>query len=328
MNFTLETAALATLIAFFANIILCPIVIPLLKRIKFGQNVRDDGPKSHIQKSGTPTMGGVIILISFLISSSIFVRDNLEGRLVIFVTIGFGLIGFLDDYIKVVMKRSLGLKAVQKLILQLIVSSVFLFVLMQNNNTDNSFTQFLLPFMGGATIELGVFFIPVAIFIIIGTVNSVNLTDGLDGLASGVTALVATFFIFISWAMGSSVLPITGAAVGSLLAFLLFNTYPARVFMGDTGSLALGGFIVAVAIILRMPLFLAIVGFVYVAESLSVILQVAYFKITKGKRLFRMSPLHHHFELLGFPETKVVAAFYIATTTLCLIGFLATYNMF
>lgn len=328
MDFTLETAALATLIAFFANIILCPIVIPLLKRVKFGQNVRDDGPKSHIQKSGTPTMGGVIILISFLIASSFFIKDNLEGKLVIFVTIGFGLIGFLDDYIKVVMKRSLGLKAVQKLGLQLIVSAIFLFVLMENNNIDNSFTEFIIPFMGGATIELGSFFIPVAIFIIIGTVNSVNLTDGLDGLASGVTALVATFFIFVSWAMGSSVLPITGAAVGSLLGFLLFNTYPARVFMGDTGSLALGGFIVAVAIILRMPLFLAIVGFVYVAESLSVILQVGYFKATKGKRLFKMSPLHHHFELLGFPETKVVAAFYIATTALCLIGFLATYNMF
>lgn len=328
MNFILETAALATLIAFFVNIILCPVVIPLLKRVKFGQNVRDDGPKSHLQKSGTPTMGGVIILISFLVASLMFLRDNFEGKLVVFLTIGFGLIGFLDDYIKVVMKRSLGLKAIQKVVLQLIVSFIFIYLLMQNNNLDNSYTQFLIPFMQGETIELGIFFIPVTLFLIIGTVNSVNLTDGLDGLASGVTALIATFFIFVSWALDSSLLPITGAAVGSLLGFLLFNTYPARVFMGDTGSLALGGFIVGVSLILRMPLFLAIVGFVYVAESLSVILQVGYFKLTKGKRLFKMAPIHHHFELIGIPETKVVTVFYITTAALCLIGFLATYNMF
>lgn len=328
MYFSLETAIFATLIAFFINVILCPIAIPVLKRVKFGQNVRDDGPKSHLKKSGTPTMGGIIILISFLVSSLWFLRDNLEGQLLIFVTIGFGLIGFLDDYIKVVMKRSLGLRAIQKIVLQLLVSGIFLYILMQNNSYENSYTEFLIPFMRGATIDFGIFFIPVAILLIIGTVNSVNLTDGLDGLASGVTVLVVTFFIFTAWAAGSSVVPIAGAAAGSLLGFLLFNTYPAKVFMGDTGSLALGGFIIAIAIILRMPLFLAIVGLIYVLESLSVILQVGYFKLTKGKRLFKMAPLHHHFELLGVPETKVVAVFYIVTAMLCLVGFLATYGMF
>ena len=328
MYFTLEAAALAALIAFFINIILCPIIIPILRKIKFGQNVRDDGPKSHLKKSGTPTMGGIVILISLLLASLLFLRDNLEGQLIIFVTVGFGLIGFLDDYIKVVMKRSLGLRALQKIILQLLVAFIFLYILMQNDNGNYSYAEFLIPFMGGQTINFGILFIPVAILLIIGTVNSVNLTDGLDGLAAGVTVLVATFFVFIAWTSGSDVLPIAGAAAGSLLGFLLFNTHPAKVFMGDTGSLALGGFIIAIAIILRMPLFLAIVGLIYVLESVSVILQVGYFKMTKGKRLFKMAPIHHHFELLGVPETKVVAVFYIVTAALCLVGFLATYGMF
>jgi len=318
----METATIAVLIAFFANIILCPLVIPILKRIKFGQNVRDDGPQSHLKKTGTPTMGGIIILISFLVSCVFFLQGNTEGLLVAFVTIAFGIIGFLDDYIKVVKKRSLGLKAKQKIALQLIASAIFLFAL--STIEGGEYSKFFIPFLGGRYIDTYVLFIPVSIFIMLGTVNGVNLTDGLDGLAAGVTVLVATFFLVIAWAVNSELLPITAAAAGSLLGFLLFNTYPAKVFMGDTGSLALGGFIAAVAIVLRMPVFLVIVGFIYVLETVSVILQVGYFKMTNGKRIFKMAPLHHHFELSGMSESKVVAAFYIATVIFVLVGFLAT----
>lgn len=327
MNFTLETAVFAALLAFFANVVLCPILIPVLRRIKFGQNVRNDGPQSHIHKTGTPTMGGIIIIISFLIGSFLFLTDNIKGVLIVFITLAFGLIGFLDDYIKVVKKRSLGFRALPKFMLQILVGVVFLFML--TNLTQENYNYFIVPFMNGFYINMGPFFIPVALFIILGTVNGVNFTDGLDGLASGVTVLVATFFLFVSFGLGYfGLLPITGAAAGSLIGFLLFNTYPARVFMGDTGSLALGGFVAGTALILQMPLFLVIVGLVYVLETLSVILQVGYFKITNGKRLFKMAPLHHHFELLGIPESKVVSIFYIFTVAMCLIGFLATRGLF
>lgn len=322
MNFTLETAVLASLLAFAINIVLCPLLIPVLKRIKFGQHVRDDGPQSHLKKSGTPTMGGIIILISFISGSVFFLHDNVTGMLVVFVTLAFGLVGFIDDYIKVVKKRSLGFKAAPKFLLQLLAAIVFLFLL--TRLTDGEYQYFIIPFTYHK-LDLGVFFIPITLFIILGTVNGVNLTDGLDGLASGVTVLVVTFFVFAAYGLyNNEILPIIGAAAGSLLGFLLFNTYPARVFMGDTGSLALGGFIAAVAVVLQMPLFLVIVGLVYVIETASVIIQVLYFKATGGKRIFKMAPLHHHFELLGMPESKVVAIFYIITVAMVLIGFLAT----
>ncbi|MCL1925077.1 MAG: phospho-N-acetylmuramoyl-pentapeptide-transferase [Defluviitaleaceae bacterium] len=317
----IETAVIAALIAFAANIILCPIFIPWLKRVKFGQNIREDGPKTHLEKSGTPTMGGIVIIIAFAVGSLFFLGDNETGRLIVFVTLGFGAIGFLDDYIKVVKKRSLGLRALPKILLQLIVSAIFLFLLIR---IDEDFARIYIPFMNGEYFHLGFMFVPASIFIILGTVNGVNFTDGLDGLAAGVTALVTTFFLLVAYGFGSEITTIAGAAAGSLLGFLLFNTYPARVFMGDTGSLALGGFIAAVAIVLRMPLFLAIVGFIYVIEVLSVIIQVLYFKKTGGKRFFKMAPIHHHFEQLGWKETKVVSVFYIITVILCLIGFLAT----
>lgn len=322
--YTLNMAIIAVLIAFTANIILCPFFIPLLKRIKFGQNVRTDGPTSHLKKSGTPTMGGIVILISFLIASLFFLRGNTEAKLVVFVTLGFGMIGFIDDYIKVVKKRSLGLRAYQKFAMQLIIGAVFIYFIMQDGN---DYGKLFIPFTD-KVLDVNWIFAPLMMFIILGTVNGVNLTDGLDGLASGVTALVAMFFIFISWTMGSGVLPVSGAAVGSLLGFLLFNAYPAKVFMGDTGSLALGGFVVAVAILLKMPLFLPIVGLVYVIEVLSVIIQVGYFKISKGKRFFLMAPIHHHFELKGIEETKVVTIFYVITAILCLAGFLGTSQIF
>lgn len=325
MEYNLVNAVYAILIAFVINIALCPIIIPYLRRLKFGQNVRDDGPKSHLVKSGTPTMGGVMILLSFLVASLLFIKGNKDGAMVLFMTMGYGLIGFLDDYIKVVKKRSLGLRAYQKIILQVIVTGIFAYYILRCTNIG---TEVYLPFMNGATWNVGVLYIPFLFIVMVGTVNSVNLTDGLDGLASGVTVLVSVFFMFVAWALGSGVTPICGAAVGSLMGFLLFNSHPAKVFMGDTGSLALGGFIASVALLLRMPLVLVIVGLVYVCESLSVIIQVGYFKLTHGKRIFKMAPLHHHFELSGYSETKVVTLFYITTAILCLVGFLATKNLF
>ncbi len=325
MDFEFTSAVYAILIAFVANIILCPIIIPFLTKLKFGQNVRNDGPQTHLVKAGTPTMGGIMILISLLIASVFFLKDNMDAVMVIFVTVGYGIIGFIDDYIKVVKKRSLGFKAYQKLICQLIVTGVFLYYIY--NYTDIG-TNIYIPFTDKGTINLGSLYIPFFFFVMVGTVNSVNLTDGLDGLAAGVTVLVTVFFMFAAKAMGSGIFPVAGAAVGALLGFLLFNAYPARVFMGDTGSLALGGFIASMAVLMKMPIILIIVGFIYVCESLSVIIQVLYFKVTHGKRIFKMAPLHHHFEQCGWKETKVVTLFYVITSICCLVGFLATKNFF
>lgn len=320
MYYPLSTAVYAILIAFVANIILCPILIPRLIKFKFGQYVRDDGPKEHIRKMGTPTMGGIMIIISLLISSVLFLYGNREGLALILVTLSFGAIGFLDDFIKIVKKRSLGLRAYQKMGAQVLVAVIFVayaFTLPYFSDT------LAIPFFSNLYVNLGVLYAPFLVFVILGTVNGANFTDGLDGLASGVTVLIVSFFLFIAWSLNNPILPITGAAVGSLLGFLLFNSYPAKVFMGDTGSLALGGFVAATAIILNMPMWLMIVAFVYVAEVLSVIIQVGYFKLTGGKRFFKMAPIHHSFELSGWPETKVVAFFYIMTTIFVLIGYLA-----
>lgn len=330
MENTLTSAVYAVLIAFVINVVLCPILIPFLMKLKLGQYIRSDGPKEHLKKAGTPTMGGLMIILSFLAASLFFLMGNTEGLMLVFVTVGYGIIGFCDDYIKVTKKRSLGLRAYQKIIAQLIITTVFVVYLMKNNAAYfqvNSPTMVLIPFANGFSIDLGILYIPFVYFIMLGSVNGVNLTDGLDGLASGVTVLVATFFLFMAWAAGSSILPITGAAVGSLLGFLLFNSYPARVIMGDTGSLALGGFVGAVALILKMPIFLGIVGIIYVIESLSVIIQVGYFKMTKGQRFFKMAPIHHSFELSGWSETKIVVLFYITTAIACLIGFLGSQHI-
>lgn len=325
MQYDLYSAIYAILIAFGINIVLCPIIIPFLTKLKFGQNVRDDGPQTHLVKSGTPTMGGIMILISLLIASLPFLKGNKDAIAVLFVTLGYGVIGFIDDYIKVVKKRSLGLRAYQKIIGQLIITGAFLYYLY---NFSDVGTDIYIPFTNGKTIDLGILFIPFFFIVMVGTVNSVNLTDGLDGLASGITVLVVTFFLFNALAINKGLLPITGAGVGALLGFLLFNTHPAKVFMGDTGSLALGGFVASIAIIMKMPIFIVIVGIVYVLEAVSVMLQVGYFKLTKGKRLFKMAPLHHHFEQCGWREVKVVAVFYIVTAIACLIGFLGTKNFF
>ena len=320
MNELLYKVVIAGLVGFIFNIVLCPVIIPYLHKMKFGQTVRDDGPKEHLKKTGTPTMGGIMIIISFFFSAILFSTQNREGLLVIFVTVAFGVIGFLDDYIKVIKKRSLGLRAYQKFFLQMIVTGLLAYYLMQ----DQSYREIYIPFTNGLTFDLGMTY-PVFVFIVVlGTVNGTNFTDGLDGLATGVTSLVTVFFLFCCLSMDKQMSPVVSGALGSLLGFLLFNAHPAKIMMGDTGSLALGGFISSVALFLKMPLFIVIVGVIYLAEVLSVALQVLYFKATKGKRLFKMAPIHHHFELLGWEEPKVVATFYVVTAIACLVGFLAS----
>lgn len=307
---------LPILLSFIITVILCPTIIPFLTKLKFGQFVRNDGPRTHLKKSGTPTMGGIVIVSGILLTSLFYIHENTEILPILFMTVSFGILGFMDDFIKVVMKRSLGLKAYQKLIGQLLISVLYCYYIIAYMDIP---TKIMIPFSNGFYLELGAWFIPFLLIVILGTVNGTNLTDGLDGLASSITILVATFFTAVSIGLGSNIFPITGAAAGSLLAFLLFNSHPAKVFMGDTGSLALGGFVVATAISLKMPLFILIVGFIYLMECISVIMQVSYYKFTK-KRIFKMAPIHHHFELMGWKETKVVSIFGIITAILCLLG--------
>ncbi len=314
---------LAIIIAFTISAILCPIVIPFLHKLKFGQQVRTDGPQAHLKKQGTPTMGGLVILTSIIITSLFYIRDYPKIIPVLFMTVGFGIVGFLDDYIKIVMKRSEGLNPKQKLAGQILITCVFAYYLM---NSDEVGTEALIPFTGGFGggyfVDLGILFVPFVFAVVLGTDNGVNFTDGLDGLCTSVTILVATFLTIVALGEGSGISPITGAVVGSLLGFLLFNVYPARVFMGDTGSLALGGFVASSALMMQMPFFIPIIGMVYLVEVLSVMLQVGYFKATGGKRIFRMAPIHHHFELGGWSDTRVVAVFSIVTSILCLLAYL------
>ncbi len=317
---TYRLIVVPVILAFAISVILGPFVIPFLRKLKVGQTERDDGPQSHLKKSGTPTMGGVLILTSVILASLPYVKQYPKIIPILFLTLGFGLIGFLDDYIKVVLKRSMGLTPGQKMAGQLVVTAIFAFYLVRY--TDVSLAM-KVPFMHGMTLDFGMLNIPILFFVVIGTVNGTNFTDGLDGLASSVTIMVATFFTVVAIGTGSGIEPVTCAVVGALLGFLLFNVYPAKVFMGDTGSLALGGFVAATAYMMQMPLFIVIVGFIYLAEVLSVIIQVSYFKATGGKRIFKMAPIHHHFELCGWSETRVVAVFSIVTAILCLIGLLA-----
>ncbi len=317
MNYSDFQVILPVIISFGVCVVLCPLLIPLLRRMKFGQYVRQEGPESHLKKSGTPTMGGIIIVLSISITCLFYLKDNKEIIPVLFATIGFGIIGFLDDYIKVVMKRSLGLKAWQKLLGQILVTAIFGFYLV---GSVEDVTWMMIPFSGGKYVDISYLFIPMMFFVVLGTVNGSNFTDGLDGLEASVTVLIATFFTVVSIGLKSGISPICGAVAGSLLAFLLYNVYPAKVFMGDTGSLALGGFVASAAYMLRMPLFIVLVAFIYLIEVISVILQVGYFKLTGGKRLFKMAPIHHHFELMGWSETRIVAVFSIITTILCLIA--------
>ena len=314
------TIFLPVLISFALSVIMGPLVIPVLRRMKMGQTEREEGVKSHLKKAGTPTMGGVIILTAVTVTSIFYIGRYPNIIPVLFVTLGFGLIGFLDDYLKVVLRRSDGLFPRQKMALQILVTAIFAFYLVKF--TDIPLTM-LIPFSGGRYLDIGWLAVPLLFVAVIGTVNGVNFTDGLDGLASSVTVLVATFFTVVALGEGSGVAPASAAVAGALLGFLLFNVYPAKVFMGDTGSLALGGFVASAAYMLQMPIFIIIVGLIYLVEVLSVMIQVTYFKMTGGKRFFKMAPIHHHFELCGWSETRVVAVFSIITAILCLIALMA-----
>ncbi len=307
----------SVVLSFCISALCGPVLIPFLKRLKCGQTVREDGPKTHLKKTGTPTMGGILILSSMVVTSLLYAGTYPEIAPVLFLTFGFGLVGFLDDYIKVVCARSLGLTPWQKLGGQMAVTGIFAYYLM--HFTDVSLAM-KIPFLPGRYIDLGVWNIPLLFFVVLGCANGANFTDGLDGLAGSVTLIVAVFFTAVAVGTGSGIMPVTCAVAGALMGFLLFNVHPASVFMGDTGSLALGGFVAACGYMLQMPLFIAIVGMVYLVEVASVILQVAFFKLSGGRRIFKMAPLHHHFELCGWSETRIVAAFTIFTAIMCLIG--------
>ena len=309
------------MIGFLIVIILGPIFIPMLARFKFGQTVRDEGPQSHLAKNGTPTMGGVMMIVAILITG--LTRATISKGLIVglICIVGFGFVGFLDDFIKIKMKRSLGLKAYQKIILQFALA---LYIAYYQYSASPSATQIMIPFTD-YIINLGPLYVPIMMFVIIGTVNAVNLTDGLDGLASGITLIVSIFFMLLAISVGNSDVAILAAATGgACLGFLGFNSYPAKVFMGDTGSMALGGAVVSFAVLTNSVLLIPIVGGIYFAEAISVIIQVTSFRLT-GKRVFKMAPIHHHFEQCGWPETRVVFVFWIATVVLAWIGIIAVF---
>ena len=298
-----------------------PVLIPWLRKLKFGQQILEDGPSWHKNKSGTPTMGGIMFIVGVVISViAVFYRVDIKLVTMLLITLGFGLIGFADDYVKVVKKRNLGLTAIQKFLLQALLSVIYILVL---NFTGNLTTDIIIPFWDKVITMPWWLYIVFIMFVVCGTVNAVNLTDGLDGLASSITVVVALFFaiaatLFSEHSTALFALSIAGGCIG----FLFFNKYPAKVFMGDTGSLFLGGAISVIAVGMKMPLILVIAGFVYLFETLSVILQVASFKLTK-KRIFKMSPIHHHFEMCGWCEKKIVFVFTAVTLLLCVIAFLA-----
>lgn len=307
------------LLGFLVTVLLSPIFIPFLRRLKFGQSIREEGPKSHQKKSGTPTMGGVMILFSILITTFVmtekYAEPTVKTYLLLLVTIGFGLLGFLDDFIKVVMKRNLGLTSKQKLLGQIIISVVFYLIYKQSGFT----TEISIPFWENS-IDLGWFFVFFITFWLVGFSNAVNLTDGLDGLVSGTAAIAFGAFAVLAWNQSQFEVAIFSVAVvGAVLGFLVFNAHPAKVFMGDTGSLALGGAIATIAILTKLEILLIIIGGVFVIETLSVILQVISFKTT-GKRIFRMSPLHHHYELCGWSEWKVVTTFWAVGLLFAILG--------
>lgn len=307
---------LPVLLSFGITAVATPLLIPVLKRLKAGQTERKEGVKAHLAKAGTPTMGGIAIILGILIPGLIYLPGHPSILPVLILSVGFGLIGFLDDFLKVVLRRSDGLFPKQKLALQFLVTAVFLAVLTKVTGVS---LELRIPFSRNF-IHMGWFSVVFAFIVILATVNGVNFTDGLDGLASSVSAVVALFFTMASGILGGQVEPVTLAVFGSLLGFLLWNSYPAKIFMGDTGSLALGGFVAAAAYVLQIPLYIPIVGFIYAFELVSVVLQVSYFKATHGKRIFKMTPIHHHFELCGWSETRIVATFTITTALLCLFG--------
>lgn len=310
---------LTIIMGFLVSALLSPLLIPFLRRLKFGQRIRDEGPKSHQKKSGTPTMGGVMILVSIIITTLVMTNKVLEPSLntylLLLVTVGYGLVGFLDDFIKVIMKRNLGLTSKQKLFGQLIIAIIFFFLLRQT-----SFTTYISIPGTDLSIDIGMLYIILIVVMLIGGSNAVNLTDGLDGLLAGTAAIAFGAFTILAWYQTEFEIAVFCAAiVGAVLGFLVFNAHPAKVFMGDTGSLALGGAIAAVAILLKMEFLLVIIGGVFVIETLSVIIQVISYKTT-GKRVFKMSPLHHHYELIGWSEWRVVITFWFIGLIFACLG--------
>ncbi|MGM0902093.1 phospho-N-acetylmuramoyl-pentapeptide-transferase [Mesobacillus maritimus] len=316
----LEQVILFTiLLSFLITVILSPVFIPFLRRLKFGQSIREEGPKSHQKKTGTPTMGGLMILLSIVVTTIVMTQKfsslTVETFLLLFVTLGFGLLGFLDDFIKVVMKRNLGLTSKQKLLGQIVVSVIFYVVFQQSD-----FSTIISIPLTDISFDLGWGYVLLVIFWMVGFSNAVNLTDGLDGLVSGTAAIAFGAFAVLAWNQSLFEVSIFSVAVvGAVLGFLVFNAHPAKVFMGDTGSLALGGAIATIAILTKLEFLLIIIGGVFVVETLSVILQVISFKTT-GKRIFRMSPLHHHYELLGWSEWRVVVTFWTVGLLFAIIG--------
>ena len=307
------------LVAFVITAILGPVFIPVLRRIKAGQSIREDGPKAHQTKAGTPTMGGLMIILAVVITCiSMTIRQGVGSEMGILLVsfVLCGLIGFCDDFIKVVKKRNLGLTALQKLIFQIVIAVI---LAVYQSKVSSFGTSIYVPVVK-EDIDLGWFYIPFVAFVLVAMVNAVNLTDGLDGLAGGCTAITALFLAITGAGIGYTSSSIFSAAIaGACFGFLLFNRYPAKVFMGDTGSLALGGALAAAAVMMNIELILPVAGGIFVAEVVSDIIQVVSFK-TRGKRIFRMAPLHHHFELGGWKETKVVIVFWTITLLLCILS--------
>lgn len=279
--------------------------LPFLHRLKYGQSIRAEGPASHQQKSGTPTMGGVMIVLAVTAATLLFAPLTVTTLLALFIFLGHFLLGFADDYIKVVKKRNLGLRAYQKLLGQLGIALVTILIGRHLLGHD---TSVWVPVLG-TSLDIGAWYYVLVVFVLVGTSNAVNLTDGLDGLAAGTVAVAALFYAMLLYGTDSSLMAFSAAIIGACVGFLWYNHHPARIFMGDTGSLALGGALAGIAILSRTEALLPIVGIIFVCEALSVILQVASFK-TRGKRIFRMSPIHHHFELGGWRETRVVYTFW------------------
>lgn len=317
------TTLLGAGIAILISVLMGPVIIPFLTRLKVGQSIREDGPQRHFIKAGTPTMGGVMIVTAVMAATFILAGANAEAISAVLVMLAFGAVGFWDDYIKVVLKRSLGLRAREKIGLQLLIGLCFGLLLIYYFHRG---TSIIVPFTG-LEINLGWWYIPFIILVLIATTNTVNLTDGLDGLAAGVTFFVAVAFALVCLMTSHAQLTIfCGALAGGCLGFLVFNRHPAQVFMGDTGSMALGGAVAAVAALTHSELFLLILGGVYVLEGLSVILQVVSFKST-GKRVLLMAPLHHHFELKGWSEKRVVRSFWVLSLLFVLVGLMGYWNI-
>ena len=311
----MEKLIATLLISFIVSIIAGYIMIPILKRLKFGQSILEIGPKWHGNKTGTPTMGGIIFIIG-IIAASLIMHTDIKSIIVLSGALTFAFIGFIDDYIKTVNKRNLGLTSGQKFFTQTLVAIIFVLILQKNGCVND---DILFPFLNNR-LDLGWFYLPFTVFVIVGMVNSVNLTDGIDGLAASITVVVAIFFTLASMHLREDSTGIISAAVaGACMGFLIFNSYPAKVFMGDTGSLFSGGILAFMATTLKLQLILIIVGAVFMIETLSVIIQVASFKLV-GKRVFKMSPIHHHFEMLGWQEKYIVKVFSGVTLILCIIA--------